>query len=115
MGQNLGEHGLTVRHWCDQHDGIQAYGWMMHDGVNFGVQHIQDKFVHISNSFVKRQGDENGGDWTAEVQALPLVSWCDPEKIKPPTILSVHIYTPSIQPDSKHCQNISKYFLLFYA
>ena len=37
----------------------------MHDGETFGVQEIMDRGVRLSTSFVKREGGEHGGEWTA--------------------------------------------------
>ena len=40
--QNLG-----LRHWCEQGDNLDSYGWKKHDGKNFGIQKIQDRGVHV--------------------------------------------------------------------
>ena len=61
------------RHLCQQDDNLQSYGWIEHDGVNFGVQEIYDNDMKITTSFVKRPGGVNGGDWTARITVEPLV------------------------------------------
>jgi mannosyl-oligosaccharide glucosidase len=64
---------IFLRHNCEQSDNLDSYGWLEHDGRNFGVQDIQDKLVRIQTSFVKRQGGTNGGDWTAKISVEPRV------------------------------------------
>ena len=62
------------RHLCQQDDNLQSYGWIEHDGVNFGVQEIYDNDMKLTTSFVKRPGGAHGGDWTARITVEPLVS-----------------------------------------
>lgn len=54
----------SLRHTCEQGDGLARYGWLMHDGVNFGVQEIKDKGFSLRTEFVKRKGGSHGGDWS---------------------------------------------------
>ncbi|KAF7686967.1 mannosyl-oligosaccharide glucosidase [Silurus meridionalis] len=56
--------GVDLRHTCEQGDGLRSYGWLMHDGINFGTQHIQDTDFTLTTTFVKRMGGKHGGDWT---------------------------------------------------
>ena len=63
----------TIRHWCNQGDGLLKYGWTAHDGVNFGVQEIHDHHYSIVTEFVKRAGGSHGGDWTTRIRVLPRV------------------------------------------
>ncbi|XP_053336327.1 mannosyl-oligosaccharide glucosidase-like [Clarias gariepinus] len=56
--------GVNLRHTCEQGDGLRSYGWLAHDGINFGMQQIQDNDFILSTTFVKRMGGEHGGDWT---------------------------------------------------
>ncbi|KAL1489403.1 hypothetical protein ABEB36_014304 [Hypothenemus hampei] len=69
----LGPGGQGIRHWCEQSDNLQKYGWLQHDGSNFGIQEIIDNPFKLTTSFVKRIGGLNGGEWTARitVEALP--------------------------------------------
>ncbi|CAL8078332.1 unnamed protein product [Orchesella dallaii] len=69
--------GPQLRHLCLQEDKLKRYGWVEHDGVNFGVQEIADKRLDIVTSFVKRQGGSHGGDWTARIELKPQVSTQD--------------------------------------
>lgn len=59
--------GVGIRHWCESGDNLEKYGWLQHDGVNFGLQEIQDGPFVINTSFVKRIGGYHGGDWTARI------------------------------------------------
>ena len=61
--QNLG-----LRHWCEQGDNLQSYGWIRHDGIRFGDQLIRDRGLNISTVFVKKPGGDHGGDWSARIR-----------------------------------------------
>ena len=63
-----------IRHWCSQDDRLKQYGWLKHDGVNFGIQNIVEQHFNLTTSFVKREGGEHGGDWTARISVIPKVS-----------------------------------------
>lgn len=63
-----------VRHWCNQSDDILKYGWIKHDGMNFGIQEIREKNFNFTTSFVKRSGGRHGGDWSARFSAVSNVS-----------------------------------------
>ncbi|KAH8354855.1 hypothetical protein KR084_012418 [Drosophila pseudotakahashii] len=65
---NLGPGGQGIRHWCEQGDKLDSYGWTHHDGRSFGVQDIQDLPFELRTSFVKYpEGKQYGGDWTARI------------------------------------------------
>lgn len=66
--------GLGLRHWCEQGDNLQQYGWTRHDGVNFGVQSLVDRGLNITTSFIKQPGGNHGGDWTNRITVQPLTS-----------------------------------------
>ena len=68
-----GEMPPSIRHWCEQGDGLSMYSWFAHDGRHFGLQEIMDKYYTLSTDFVKRQGGNHGGDWTARVTVKPRV------------------------------------------
>lgn len=60
-----------IRHWCDQGDGLNKYGWIAHDGRNFGIHDIyesDENNFHIRNSWVKRAGGKHGGDWSVRTE-----------------------------------------------
>ncbi|XP_056136142.1 mannosyl-oligosaccharide glucosidase [Lampris incognitus] len=65
---------VNLRHTCEQGDRLQSYGWLMHDGVSFGVQEIQDSDFTLTTEFVKRMGGNHGGDWTWRITAKQLSS-----------------------------------------
>jgi len=56
-----------------QGDHLKRYGWLKHDGVNFGHQEIVDTDIMLTTSFVKRAGGDFGGDWTANITASSLI------------------------------------------
>ncbi|EDW36679.1 GL22561 [Drosophila persimilis] len=65
---SLGHGGQGIRHWCEQGDNLDGYGWTHHDGRSFGVQEIQDLPYELKTSFVKYPaGKQYGGDWTARI------------------------------------------------
>ncbi|KAJ1212034.1 hypothetical protein NDU88_007378 [Pleurodeles waltl] len=61
------EMDVSLRHTCEQGDRLPRYGWLMHDGVNFGIQEIQDFGFGLRTEFVKRVGGQHGGDWSWRV------------------------------------------------
>ena len=66
---------LAIRHTCEQSDGLRKYGWLKHDGTNFGSQEIVDKDFILTTEFVKRPGGDHGGDWTARISGKEMVSF----------------------------------------
>uniref|UniRef100_A0A0K2TMD1 Mannosyl-oligosaccharide glucosidase n=1 Tax=Lepeophtheirus salmonis TaxID=72036 RepID=A0A0K2TMD1_LEPSM len=54
----------SLRHWCEQSDDLESFGWLQHDGENFGYQELIDKSVILKTSFVKK-----GERWTAKIKA----------------------------------------------
>lgn len=65
---------MNLRHTCEQGDRLQGYGWLMHDGLTFGVQEIRDNDFTLTTEFVKRIGGDHGGDWTWRITAKQHVS-----------------------------------------
>lgn len=63
----LKPNGDFIRHWCKMEDGLQKYGWLQHDGKNFGIQEIHDDNVLIETSFIKFYTGKFGGEWTARI------------------------------------------------
>uniref|UniRef100_A0A8C2JAL6 Mannosyl-oligosaccharide glucosidase n=1 Tax=Cyprinus carpio TaxID=7962 RepID=A0A8C2JAL6_CYPCA len=59
----------NLRHTCEQGDHLLGYGWLMHDGVSFGVQEVHDRDFTLTTEFVKRMGGDHGGDWTWRITA----------------------------------------------
>ncbi|CAB4068720.1 MOGS [Lepeophtheirus salmonis] len=54
----------SLRHWCEQSDDLESFGWLQHDGENFGYQELIDKSVILKTSFVKK-----AERWTAKIKA----------------------------------------------
>lgn len=67
--RQFSEMDVNLRHTCEQGDRLQGYGWLMHDGLTFGVQEIRDGDLTLTTEFVKRMGGDHGGDWTWRVTA----------------------------------------------
>ncbi|XP_065317807.1 mannosyl-oligosaccharide glucosidase-like [Gordionus sp. m RMFG-2023] len=67
---------MPIRHWCNQDDKLVRYGWLSHDGRNFGEHEIIDNEYGIISSFVKHP-NKYGGDWTVKIkiQNLPGTSF----------------------------------------
>lgn len=65
---------FNFSHWCEQGDNLDKYGWLKHDGSNFGIQEIVDGPFTLTTSFVKQLGGSHGGDWTARISVDYLVS-----------------------------------------
>ncbi len=73
LTQLTGEVPPPIRHWCEQGDQLPMYSWFVHDGNNFGIQELLDKYIIVSTDFMKKPGGEHGGDWTARVHVRPRV------------------------------------------
>ncbi|NXW52843.1 MOGS glucosidase, partial [Nyctiprogne leucopyga] len=62
--------GARLHHSCEQQqEDAPRYGWVMHDGENFGIQEIRDGNLVLKTEFVKRSGGSHGGDWSWRVSA----------------------------------------------
>ncbi|CEG46333.1 mannosyl-oligosaccharide glucosidase-like [Plasmopara halstedii] len=63
-----------LRHQCRQEDHLQQYGWLQHDGNNFGFQKIADQFnrLDLNTSYVRVQTEEIEG-WVVRVHTAPLI------------------------------------------
>lgn len=59
---------LGLRHWCEQGDNLKRYGWVEHNGEDYGRQELFDRGMKMTTSFVKRPGGSHGGDWTARIE-----------------------------------------------
>ncbi|XP_063165814.1 mannosyl-oligosaccharide glucosidase [Candoia aspera] len=65
------EGDIRLRHTCEQSDGLPRYGWLLHDGIHFGVQEIKDLGFSLQTEFVKCPGGQHGGDWSWRVTVRP--------------------------------------------
>lgn len=64
---------MPIRHTCEQSDQLESYGWLKHDGLNFGIQDIVEKEFSLTTQFVKRPGGSHGGDWSARINGKKKV------------------------------------------
>ncbi|KAL6776504.1 hypothetical protein ACKKBG_A21415 [Auxenochlorella protothecoides x Auxenochlorella symbiontica] len=63
----------SIRHEALQSDDLGFYGWLEHDGENYGIQQLEDRRFNMTTSLVKRQCKScgAGGDWALRVNAKP--------------------------------------------
>lgn len=59
----------NFRHTCEQHAGMEGYGWEEYDTRKGGRQVIHDSGnkIDLTINFVKIPGGQNGGSWAARV------------------------------------------------
>jgi mannosyl-oligosaccharide glucosidase len=60
-------HSLPLRHWCDQNDRLERYGWTYHDFNSFGIQELIDGNVVFQTSFLVFANNS----WRARISAKP--------------------------------------------
>ncbi|TDH69915.1 hypothetical protein CCR75_008489 [Bremia lactucae] len=63
-----------IRHQCRQEDRLERYGWLQHDGTNYGFQLIQDQYnrLELNTSYARIQTQEIQG-WAVRTQTAPLI------------------------------------------
>ncbi|CAA6668399.1 unnamed protein product [Spirodela intermedia] len=59
------------RHFCQDSDDLKRYGWIDHNGRDYGRQELVDRGLKLVTSFIKMKGDGSGygGDWAVRVEA----------------------------------------------
>ena len=76
----------TLRHKCEQ-DGVEQYGFSMHDGRSFGVQPIVDRGnrLALETSYVRTEdsssGLADGGGWAARIEGSVIEGVAPREQI----------------------------------
>ena len=58
-----------LRHVCQDSDDLRTYGWLEHNGRDYGRQLLVDHGLMLMTSFLKLKGDGSGygGDWAVRV------------------------------------------------
>ncbi|KAH7670313.1 Mannosyl-oligosaccharide glucosidase protein [Dioscorea alata] len=58
-----------LRHVCDDSDGLNTFGWIDHNGRDYGHQVLVDHDISLTTSFLKdrQNGSGYGGDWAVRV------------------------------------------------
>ncbi|CAL5214028.1 unnamed protein product [Lathyrus oleraceus] len=58
-----------LRHVCRHEDELSAYGWIKHNGRDYGHQVLVDHGLILTTEFLKSNGDGSGygGDWTVRI------------------------------------------------
>lgn len=72
LPEKIDPQNLGLRHWCEQGDNLDSFGWKQHDGRNFGIQKISDRGVQLTTSFLKWSDgspDRAGLEWSARISA----------------------------------------------
>ncbi|KAF9977520.1 Processing alpha glucosidase I [Actinomortierella ambigua] len=64
----------NIRHGCEERDGFEKYGWLKHDGRQYGLQEIKDtrNNLDMTTEFLKFPGGKYGGSWGAKISGKPL-------------------------------------------
>ncbi|KAG5521861.1 hypothetical protein RHGRI_034177 [Rhododendron griersonianum] len=60
---------FSMRHVCQNADELKKYGWMRHNGRDYGHQELVDQDMTLMTSFFKSKEDGSGygGDWTVRI------------------------------------------------
>nr|XP_004504457.1 mannosyl-oligosaccharide glucosidase GCS1-like isoform X2 [Cicer arietinum] len=58
-----------LRHVCRHEDELSAYGWIKHNGRDYGNQVLVDHGMILTTEFLKSKGDGSGygGDWAVRI------------------------------------------------
>lgn len=58
-----------LRHVCRHEDELSAYGWIKHNGRDYGHQVLVDHGLILTTEFLKSNGDGSGygGDWAVRI------------------------------------------------
>ncbi|KAM7487154.1 hypothetical protein LguiB_024638 [Lonicera macranthoides] len=58
-----------MRHVCQDADDLKTYGWIHHNGRDYGHQVLVDHEMTLTTSFLKSKGDGSGygGDWAVRI------------------------------------------------
>lgn len=71
----------SLRHVCQDSDGLSSYGWTSHNGRDFGHQVLVDHGTVLATSFLKSKevGSGYGGDWAVRIEVQSPKSTPDKE------------------------------------
>ncbi|KAG0459824.1 hypothetical protein HPP92_022952 [Vanilla planifolia] len=60
-----------LRHVCQDSDELRTYGWVEHNGLDYGRQVLDDQALSLTTSFLKTKevGSGYGGDWAIRLEA----------------------------------------------
>ncbi|KAF2278089.1 glycoside hydrolase [Westerdykella ornata] len=73
MWANFDEGHKSLRHTCEQNDGMGGYGWTAYDARKGGTQLIPDvgNKINITTEFVKISEGQSRGNWGLRVKGVP--------------------------------------------
>ncbi|KMZ58741.1 Mannosyl-oligosaccharide glucosidase [Zostera marina] len=74
-----------LRHMCQDSDGLKSYGWLEHNGRDYGRQFLVDHGLMLTTSFLKSKGADSGygGDWAVRVNVENEKPFVDDEQSHP--------------------------------
>ncbi|GLH08096.1 Mannosyl-oligosaccharide glucosidase GCS1 [Gryllus bimaculatus] len=107
--RHIGADGGGIRHWCEQGDNLDRYGWIEHNGKNFGIQEIQDGPFLITTSFDQRLEGEQISFLVYTAVEEKSKGWIKPERVGSHMITGVRGETEGLGPFSiKMFSNVGK-------
>ncbi|XP_059624181.1 mannosyl-oligosaccharide glucosidase GCS1-like [Cornus florida] len=70
-----------MRHVCQNTDELKKYGWVHHNGRDYGRQVLVDQDIMLTTSFLKSKADGSGygGDWAVRIDMQSEKSRLDEE------------------------------------
>lgn len=83
---------LDFRHTCEQHEGMDGYGWDEYDVRLGGRQTIHDagNSMDMTTEFVKILGGQHGGSWGVRIKGTPRAD-------APPRLMSTIIFHAAME------------------
>ena len=82
-----------IRHLAEERDGLQTFGWRVHDGESGGVHTAVDGRANVSTSFLKRSvNGVYGGDWVVRISVTEAVADAGADDVPPPPRVSTLFY-----------------------
>ncbi|KAF1888092.1 hypothetical protein Lal_00024104 [Lupinus albus] len=71
MWINVKDGKYKLRHVCKHEDELSTYGWIKHNGRDFGHQVLVDNGLNLATKFLKYKGEHSGygGDWALRIDA----------------------------------------------
>ncbi|KAK4764390.1 hypothetical protein SAY87_013828 [Trapa incisa] len=78
----------SIRHICQDNDGLNSYGWISHNGRDFGHQKLVDQGMVLETSFLKSKnlGSGYGGDWAVRIVVQ------NPKSMQTEDITDAHVF-----------------------
>jgi mannosyl-oligosaccharide glucosidase len=76
-----------LRHLAEERDGLDSFGWRLHDGETGGVHTALDGRANVTTAFLKRRVDGvYGGDWALRIAVTDREAGVEGASSPPPRI-----------------------------